>query len=29
VSYTPRQTDNDRIELQLQQGGTLRLQRCK
>ncbi len=29
VTYTLRQLDNDRIELQMQQGGTLKLQRCK
>jgi hypothetical protein len=29
TSYTLRQVDADRIEMRLQQGGTLKLQRCK
>ena len=29
VSYTLRQVDADHIEMQQQQGGTLKLQRCK
>jgi hypothetical protein len=29
VSYTLRKVDSDRIELQMQSGGTLKLQRCK
>ena len=29
TSYTLRQVDNDHIEMRLQQGGTLTLQRCK
>jgi hypothetical protein len=29
ISFTLRQIDNDRVEMHLQQGGTLKLQRCK
>jgi hypothetical protein len=29
TSYTLRQVDNDRIEMNMQQGGTLTLQRCR
>jgi hypothetical protein len=29
TSYTLRKLDNDHIEMQLQSGGTLKLQRCK
>ncbi|HZL39292.1 MAG TPA: hypothetical protein VFC45_03330 [Pseudolabrys sp.] len=29
VSYTLRQVDNDHIVMQQQQGGTIKLQRCK
>jgi hypothetical protein len=29
TSYTLRRVDDDHIELQMQQGGTLKLQRCK
>jgi len=29
ISFTLRQIDNDRVEMHLQQGGRLKLQRCK
>jgi hypothetical protein len=29
ISFTLRQIDNDHIEMRLQQGGSLKLQRCK
>ena len=29
TSYTLRQIDNDHIEMQMQRGGTLKLQKCK